>query len=116
MDKMSVAESEVTCMEQVRYFLAEYSGWISMAASGLTILLIAVVLHRIKKVGKQIRESATEIGIVLEFAKRSAENEKAAAVSGQLPGGADNISMSAGAVPGESTGELIDAVLEEVFP
>ena len=115
---MSVIESEVMHMEQVRYFLAEYSGWISMAVSGLTLLLLAAALHRMKKIGKQIKETAADVRAVLEFARQSAEEEKVMkAVVQRQTGqyGADRQRMS-GQASGDMPDELIDAVLEEVFP
>ncbi len=114
----SVIESEVMHMEQVRYFLAEYSGWISMAVSGLTLLLLAAALHRIKKIGKQIKETALDVKAVLEFARRSAETEKVRMAAEQQQSGKKGAErqMISGQASGDMPDELLDAVLEEVFP
>ncbi len=106
-------------MDQVRLFLTEYSGWITMAVSGVVFILLAVTLHRIKGIGRLIRENTTDTKRILVCVEQEAEARKSEAETArrqtmqEITHGQQPVVAS---VSGGAPEELIDAVLEEVFP
>lgn len=45
-------------MEQIRFFLTEYANELTTAVWGMIILLLLVTLHKIRRIGRQIRKLA----------------------------------------------------------
>ncbi|MBO5070785.1 MAG: hypothetical protein J6C37_10560 [Roseburia sp.] len=121
-------------MEQVSFFLAEYSVWIGVAFGVLVMLLLAVTLHRIKKLGKRMDtlthsiRSGREAWIDFDetVSRKNMAEEKTAELRKANQKSADG-GMSAGRqragkeIPAEAQremapDELLNAVLDEVFP
>ena len=95
-------------MEQIGVFLTEYSSWIFAGLYGLTVILLFVTLRRIKQMQRSIREMAGNVRYIAD---------KTADLHGQRL--AEQRSMQQNQVQEavrERPEELIDAVLEEVFP
>lgn len=121
-------------MEQVSFFLAEYSDGISVAFGVLVTLLLTVTLHRIKKIGKCLdalacslhssQETWTDFDKMTNWEDRG--KEKAAALKLTNPKRTEEgVLMSQQKAGNELSGELkqqmdpdelLNAVLEEVFP
>lgn len=121
-------------MEQISFFLAEYSDWVGVAFGLLATFLLTVTLHRIKKLGKRMdslaRSMRSERVVWEDFDE--AENEKhmteerTADVKSMDRKSPAEGNMSVRPNTGKaSTGEpkremnpdeLLNAVLDEVFP
>lgn len=120
-------------MEQVSFFWAEYSDWISVWFGVLVTLLLTVTLHRIKKLGKRMdtlvrsfrssREAWAEFDEMANWEHTDKEKTTDLKMTKQkkTEGGALMSRQNAGKeIPGEwkqqmDPDELLNAVLEEVF-
>lgn len=95
-------------MEQIDIFLTEYSSWVFVGLFGLTIILLIVTLHRIRRIEKEIRQIADSTKCIAAQTARAVEEREVKQASVK-----EGACHSAGQ---EHPEELIDAVLEEVFP
>ncbi len=102
---------EVMCMEQISYLIVQYADEIAVAAGGFALILLAVALHRIKRMEKTMREILGRLPL-REKVIASAEPARQEAVS--EPAESKETGASEGRLP-EDAAELLDAVLDEVF-
>lgn len=121
-------------MEQISVLIGQYANGITVAAGVFAIILLAVTLHRIKRIEKtqrKVLESLSALRRENSFAETQKERETLSAdgaqhrmeaqPAGGLRTGAEPVmtgsgaSVSEGQLP-EDAAELLDAVLEEVFP
>lgn len=113
-------------MEQVIFYLTEYSEWIKLGINALMLLLLASALHRMRKLKKQIRKTEGRIQEYLDraFERMSVQDQSLAGSAVQINAGGmtgDDAALSAmykeeEHMDMEAPENLIDAVLEEVFP
>lgn len=107
-------------MEQIKVFLTEYSGWIFMAWCGLMMILLAVTLHRIKRVEKQIRKTAEEVQKQTEDKLLDMVQQVKSAAEANLAnaamGAEDKLQICDEQMQQDTPETLLNAVLGEVFP
>lgn len=133
-------------MEQMELLLTEYHSYITLALAGLAVILLLAALHRIKKVQKLLKqfqgkseqqylELRKTVGQNLKTADyHETDREEAKSMSGSGAFEAQAVSEAlrkmnqAGEkavreqsaqqkkTPGETQEDLLNAVLEEVFP
>ena len=119
---------EVMCMEQISYFLAEYSGWVIVGFGVLVTMLLAVTLRRIKKLGKRIDTLARSIcpnrEVWAGFEEADSKNmvgEETLELRKEdkkgTEGGKSQMKETSGEMQREmGPDELLNAILDEVFP
>lgn len=123
-------------MEQISVLIGQYANGITVAAGVFAIILLAVTLHRIKRLEKTQRKvleslyalrrenSFEEVQKVREAVTADGalqRTEAQPAGGGKLRTGAEPVTTGNGASAAEKqlpkdAAELLDAVLEEVFP
>lgn len=107
-------------MEQIKVFLTEYSGWIFMTWCGLMMILLAITLHRIKRVEKQIRKTAEEVqkqteDKILDMVQQMHSAAETNFVNAAM-GAEDKPQVCDEQMQQETPETLLNAVLGEVFP
>lgn len=104
-------------MEQVRFILTEYAGWICMGMGILAIVLLAITLRRIKRMRKQQKELQESIRLLHERVEWVLELQRSDAARKQADVLRAKQSRERRKDPyAEHPEELINAVLGEVFP
>ncbi len=102
---------EVMCMEQIGNLIVQYADGIVIVAGVFACILLAVTSHRIKRVEKLMHQILDRLPSQ-EKTVVSAEPVRQEAV----PQPAESRdSVSGGELP-DGAAELLDAVLDEVFP
>lgn len=106
-------------MEQIRLALELYSDWIIMGLTGITVIFLVFALHRMKKVQKQIKQLSEKIE--QHFRRQEQEGISAEAkILGSMEQRqvSETVKSAEAKKPSEeqSPTELINAVLDEVFP
>lgn len=115
-------------MEQVIFYLKEYSEWIKLGIDALMLVFLAVALHRMRKLKKQIRKTEGRMQEYLDqsfqriFVQGQALTQAAVQTAAEEMTADDAASSTmflgenGGKMDLEAPENLIDAVLEEVFP
>lgn len=109
-------------MEQIRFFLTEYAVGITTAAWGLLFLLLLTTLHKIRRIGRQLRElgkAAEQLQTVMEAGERNALavwKAKTDFLEETAESGEAETVQRPVEKRKESPEALLDAVLGEVFP
>lgn len=69
-------------MEQIRFFLAEYANEIAAAAWVVTLILLLTTLHKIRRIGRQVRKLA-EAAVQAQSQAKAKDQEMEAALQMQ---------------------------------
>ena len=101
-------------MTQMMLFLAEYAEECSVLLCSLTLILLLVTLHRMKRITKLIQEitgNTNDVGQVNVRRERKEENHSVSAKcsNGEQEAAGEMLTT-------EENAELLSEVLEEIFP
>ena len=95
------------CMEQISYFVTQNGDGIILGISAFTVILLAITLHKMKRMRDMMQEIDRKFATFLQREKAAVVEEPAA--------GNDSNPVSKEPLP-QDAAELLDAVLDEVFP
>lgn len=95
-------------MREMEMFLTEYSDWLSFGMGLLVIILLAITLHKMKRMERELHRQREQMKTYFEERKKEEENKPTVMVEEPV--------YERKKVAKEAPENLINAVLEEIFP